>query len=449
MSRKIAIIGAGAASMAAINQILTDTEASGDETIDVYDGRNRWGGRTLTEMVGDEPVDIGAEAIENEQSQWLTLLAKSNENLTWKKALNTPTTGLYWANNKTQTPNDAGDAENELEFANNRVVDIINNQISFPEQDTAAANPQLCENPTDLLKVYMNFTSSEAIEPWIFSATDRNRFQSGSVALFPYLSTTGKRLGLGDEFASFGNYLVDQSAGRITTLWGKHITAIQASQDPGSQGFTVVDSNSQATAGYDAVLITVPVPLLSELSLPYTADQIVKTTIDGIELGHYLKIAYDWPEAVKYCTNAGDSGFWGWFADPMGQYMWQLQAFPDSEVLIASITGSYAQLRSASLEKSALLLQNQLITTFNNINPPKEYVTYSWSDHPQSKGCYSHCRAGHAENRDQFSRLYFPGLYFAGEAMSLGYYGQLDGAYETAITAAKNVISYLSTLPDE
>jgi len=439
---KVAIIGAGAAGMAAINCLYNKND---DYEFDVFDGRNRWGGRCLTEFLGDVPVDMGAEAIENPGSPWLELLSAAWEGgIEWKDPMTDLKDGLYWANGEHQTRTKAAEQENASLVQQSAAVSVIESRIQFPDVDQAAALASMLETPNDLIKVAQNFTFLESIEPTLFSALDKSRFKSGSSELAPFEKSSHKRLGLGEAFAQFGAWLETQTA--ITRRFNRRVVAVQAGQSMDTPGFAVRCVGDEVFSGYDAVLVTVPVSLLGDLEFPNSGHEVVRETIDGVRLGDYLKIAYKWPQAINHLVPEAKNAFSGWFADPAGQYVWQLRHYPNTDVLIAYAAGGYARERSADVLDSGAWLADQLRTIFDIEAGPSEILSYSWSDHEFSRGCYSYCRPGHAANRVALSKLSFPGLYFAGEASSIEYYGQVDGAYQTAAGAAAALDAYVSDL---
>jgi len=442
MTKKIAIIGAGAPSIAAINAIF-EQDHDDDCAVDVFDGRCDWGGRVKSLAVGDELIDFGAEAIENENSPWKALLQSATPNLEWSNLMSDAIDGLYWANGNTQTPENATQAEISFAEIPTDINTIINSRIYSALVDIPAATPQMFATSADLITGYMNYTSSESIEPWVYAADDARRFDSESSETYPVLSTTGKRLTLGASFIQLGRKLEIDNSDALTTYWNRRIASVEVSHDSSDMGFSLVDDNSLKNNGYAAVIITAPVPLLEDIQLPYTAGPIVEETIDGIELGHYLKIAWQWEDAINYLSEDNPNGIRVWLVDPDGQYLWHLQAFPESGVLVANTTGAYAEQCSRDLDMSVKMLESQLQLVFGGLGAPDSHRTYSWTRDPLATGCYSYCRAGHAENRQQFSKLYFPGIYFAGEASSLPFYGQLDGAYQSGVEAATNALAYL------
>lgn len=75
---------------------------------------------------------------------------------------------------------------------------------------------------------------------------------------------------------------------------------------------------------------------------------------------------------------------------------------------------------------------------------PASSVRSSWATSPGSLGAYSYTKPGSAPARPNLQHLSIPGLFCAAEALSLSYYGSLEGAYETALTAAQRRRDYLS-----
>ena len=66
-----------------------------------------------------------------------------------------------------------------------------------------------------------------------------------------------------------------------------------------------------------------------------------------------------------------------------------------------------------------------------------------WATSPSSLGAYSYSRAGFGPARPNLQNLYIPGLFFAGEALSVDLYGTIEAAYVTAEAAAKKCLRSL------
>jgi len=446
MPYKIAIIGAGAAGIAAIDYLFENID---DCTIDVFEGRSGWGGRVKNLTVGDEQIDFGAEAIENADSEWLELLEQGAVDYEWVNLMAEAQYGLYWANSKVQTVDDAVEQEAEFGKLSDRITEIGNSRIEDAKLGMSIVPARFFESYADHLKGHMTYTCVESIEPWISSALDKSRFASESTETYPTIKISKARSTLGQAFASLGAHLLSEYEDELTVHFEKKVKAVQISQNILKPGYSIVDAGNSCYNGYQSVLITTPVPLVDEIELPMSANQAFDEVSDGIELGHYIKFAWPWKEAVDYYTNKAGKGARVWLADPEGQFVWSLYTFPGSNVLIASTTGSYARQCSNNQDDTAAWLTSQIKQIFGDIDDPEDECTsYSWDLDPLATGCYSYCEAGDADSREKLASLKFPGLYFAGEANSLDYYGQLDGALETAQEAGGDMIAYLRTLPD-
>ena len=66
-----------------------------------------------------------------------------------------------------------------------------------------------------------------------------------------------------------------------------------------------------------------------------------------------------------------------------------------------------------------------------------QYVIADWDHDPYIRGCYSAARIGRADARAELARPIENRLFFAGEACSTNYMGDVHGAWFTGIAAAE------------
>lgn len=431
---RVAIIGAGASGM----KVAFDLADAGVE-VDVFEAGDRVGGRARSVSVGDEVVDLGAEAFEaGEQSRWFVELRNRNA-LPKGIVLVDPFDGcdsqLYWypeGKLKREEDVDAvlfkhGAREASAKFESN----------IEGAQDVAVAEGVNLASLQARLAFQVSSVSafSESIEPSRYSAQDRSRNDSAAVDMRPFLE--GKPFGVGNLFLEYGRVLGQQRGVKI------RMVPIKAIERRLEGGWTL-RAGEFAGEPYDAVVLTVSVGALAhdELPLPHSVGEGLKAAFDGIELGGYSKVAFVWPAAAEQLGPAPARYF---YVDRQATSAWQVTKLARSSALVVAVAGTTALdlTETQTIEMAADVVR----LTLKPSADARQVVASNWHSNRLFHGAYSYSRAGAGAVRpalfDKLAESRALGLFLAGEALSLGLYGSLEATWYTGQAAAEQCVRYL------
>ena len=204
---RVAVIGAGASGMKVAFE-LADVGAE----VDVFEAGDRVGGRARSVLVGDEVVDLGAEAFEaGERSRWFVELGQRMalpKNLVLADPFKDCNSQLYWypeGKMKREPDVDIVLFKPEAEQASAKFQANIESA-----QDIAVAAGANLESLYARVAFQVSGVSafSESIEPTQYSAQDRSRNVAEAVDMRPFLD--GKPFGVGNLFVEYGKVLAQQ-----------------------------------------------------------------------------------------------------------------------------------------------------------------------------------------------------------------------------------------------
>lgn len=440
MSR-VAIIGAGAAGMLTAFQLR-------DENVDVvvYEASDRVGGRLLTRQLGDDIVDLGAESFEDGEDGdwWKELVARDAvpKGVELEDPFATQgATPLWWYPGRSETvvatqlhrvdgTPEAKRAEQCMEANAESGLDIpVGRGV-----DLDSAEARVVYGTTGL------GAFSESIEPQQYSAQDRVRNESLGLDMRPFLD--GHAYGVGTLFVRYAGRLREAGA---TIQLDTAPTTIER-----GRGCWYVGVGGGRMEPFDAVVVTVSVAALTreKFPLPKPIRAALRDAFAGIELGGYVKVGLQWPEAAAALR--GDAAqMLGYYLDPTSTQVWQVSTLPNSEVVVASTAGIYALELDRRRSSEATVQARHVVELVTRAKgEPTASAASTWVSDRRFGGCYSYSRPGAGGVRpglveSVIDRFRPSGLFFAGEAFSLRYYGSVQATYETGSRAAAQCLTFL------
>jgi monoamine oxidase len=441
--KRVAIIGAGCAGLAAA-QTLLDRD-KGDIEVVLIDALDRLGGRALTDCSLGFSFDLGPQYIQDPGiNPWLkiagdlkfdTLAAQPNTIYrVFKKGV--------WMD--LEFPPDGVQAVRDLLDQSYNDNKTVNN--APPIQQCLAVNEDTC------LALGSDYYGSigESVEPWKYIAKDRAR------QITPDNAGEGVvyvNRGLGTLVEAFGQHLQKEYPGRLTTKTGKVVTCVH--WDSNKRKLEVLAGN-ESLCIVEYCIVSVPCSAVPRIAFipPLNQERVVANGY--IELGSYKKIAFK-PETMPDKIKAGKKVDEYYYVNEYFLYdedmkgCWQYFRLPTApDVLIGVASGNFAaRLDKIDAKKAALAFIRALEKSYGPIVVTNAFVT-NWSNDQHIWGAYSYTRydGGDPNNPTAFDARVEIGephaeghILFAGEATWTAAYGTIHGAYFSGERAANEILS--------
>lgn len=459
---KVAIVGAGIAGLNAAYQL----KKAGIEAT-VYEARSRVGGRILSEtgaIAAGLVTDIGAELINSDHADILALVEEFGLTLVNRvedaNGIPFPKAAFIFE----------GRSYSEAEVAND--LRAIAAQIAADaenlDQDYDRYAPRL-----DRLSVseYLDRHASKIPYPYIrtlLEASVRTEYgvepadSSALQLIFNLPLVNGdvvEVLGASDEaFVVAGGTskiierLAQELEGHIKTR--RELTRLEAL----GSGFRLRFASGQ-TVEADFVILTLPFPVLREVTLDVRLPQRLRRFIAEVGLGHNEKLlagfsARVWRQEQGFVREAwADLGF---------DEAWdetQRQPQRSDGALVFFFGGDYADAIQSGTARSQ---GRQLIDRLDQFVPGLKnaatdtFLRTNWAQQRFTRGAYSNYKPGQLtrfgaflwiESDDPAERqeVHVENLLFAGEHLSDAHFGFMNGAAETGRLAAEFVMRTLSS----
>jgi monoamine oxidase len=193
----------------------------------------------------------------------------------------------------------------------------------------------------------------------------------------------------------------------------------------------------------DRTIITVPLGTLQQGKIDFTPNLPMhkRAAIQSLSVGTLNKVFLCfpyvfWPEEDVLGHITDQHGEWSWFINltrvtgkPVllglnaGKYGLQIEALPDTEIVIA-----------------AMHVLRKLCG--RGIPEPNAYYITRWASDPFSCGSYSHIPpGGSCDDYDTLAQPFKDRLFFAGEATSCTFAGTVHGAYLSGLREAKRIMA--------
>jgi monoamine oxidase len=127
----------------------------------------------------------------------------------------------------------------------------------------------------------------------------------------------------------------------------------------------------------------------------------------------------EWTEWVSFARTTGQPMLLGFNAGTRGR---EIEALTDEQIVESA-------------------MQTLRILYGDDIPEPTDFQITRWASDPFARGSYSFCSVGSTpEMRRELARPLDGKLFFAGEATNVDYYGTADGAYQSGLRVAEEVL---------
>lgn len=475
MNKKIVIIGAGAAGIAAGTKLLEN----GFKNLLVLEAENRIGGRINSVSFGKNVVDMGAQWCHGEEDNVVCELAKKHKLL----EANTLSydTFLLIRSDGCEVPTEMSDKLMELAIM---IVEAYKDEMKaykgslgnfIMEKYTAASNMDEYQSiPSSLRQEFIEFfhkyeNSIEASDTW---------FDTSCAGYVDYWDCNGERLlnwkdkGYGTVFDLLMKKLPDSKNAipiENKILFNKEVRCIK--WKPIDEPHVTIECNDGSVYEADHVILTVSLGVLKErhLTMFNPGLPVSKTNaIEGLILGTVDKIYLEfatrfWPDGWN-----GFSMIWSkedqeeirktgedtWLEDIFGFYTVDYQP----NVLCGWISGVNARRMERLAEDDVLKGSMFLIRKFLkgwNVPEPVAIIRSEWYSNPHFRGSYSFqstksdlLKTTAADLAAPLTNaLGKPIVHFAGEATHSHYYSTVHGAVETGWREAKRIVDLYKQKP--
>ena len=235
--------------------------------------------------------------------------------------------------------------------------------------------------------------------------------------------------------------LADELGNQVVT--GAKLTSIKANGDA-----SVTLGVSGIRGGHieaDHVVIAIPFTTLREVDFSQAGFNAVKTTaIQNLELGSNTKLQLQFNE--RYWNKKGYNG--SGYGDTGYQATWEVTRAQDGRKgILVDYTGGAAAtaLVGANPTTAAQAFLAQFEPALPGITAKwnGKATLDAWKGNPWSQGAYSYWRVGQYVQFSGAEGERSGNIHFAGEHCSTDFQGYLNGAVDTGISAAKEILSDL------
>ena len=417
------VIGAGLSGLAAAQKLT----AAGHDVV-VLEGRDRIGGRIWTSTRWPElPLDLGASWIHGVKGNPLTSLA---DRIQAKRIATSYDSAIVYDVNGDPL---GEDAEESLEEIREQLLERLK-KAQDNDKDVSVlsvAEKLLGDLDDDDPKTerYFNFVLSGNIEQeYAGSAEELSAYWYDSAKHYP---------GNDALFASGFHEITKHLSDGLKIETSQEVQEIHWQETP----IRVVTKKQEFTA--DRVIVTLPLGVLKAGSvrfvppLPEKKQKAIATLGMGVLNKCYLRFPeVFWPNNVDWleyiAEEHGEWTEWVSFARTMGQ-----------PVLLGFNAGTRGReievLTDEEIVESAM--QTLRILYGDDIPEPTDFQITRWASDPFARGSYSFCSVGSTpEMRRELARPLDGKLFFAGEATNVDYYGTADGAYQSGLRVADEVL---------
>jgi monoamine oxidase len=417
--RSVLIIGAGAAGLAAAEQL----SRHGVE-VTILEARDRTGGRmhTVQEPGVNVPIELGAEFVHGDRNVTWEFIRASNLGTA-------PVSDEHWRVTK-------GEWEQDSEFWDELTELTEKIDTNAPDEDF-----QSLLNRAGDLDEKTKWLAKEYVEG--FHAANAERM---SIHAFKKAEEAAEEEGGSRQFRMAKGYsgLVGWLVTRLAQSDVRILHNTIAKTIRWEPGHVEVEAETQGGLvehHADAVIVTVPLGVLKLGEIAFEPALSEKEeAINGLEMGMVVKVTLQfrskfWPRENFGFVHSDERWFPTWWTDERG----------------AVLTGWVGGPRAASLSKEGRdAIEAEAICTFARIlkiesTQVKEFVvrchTHDWTNDPYSGGAYSYTPVGMIEMPKRLAEPVADTIYFAGEATDgEGHQGTVHGALASGRKAAERIL---------
>lgn len=455
---KIAIIGAGLAGMNAAYKL-----KKAGITATVYEARSRVGGRMLSAVMSDSlVVDLGGELINTDHADMLDLVEELGIELFNKlddiDDLKLPKEAYYF--------NGVSRGESELANDLRQIAAQIAVDAALLDKDWMLYAP-----PLDRLSVtdYLHLHADKISQPYILELLTnviRTEYgvepgESSALQLIEVLPVVDGQM---VELLSYSDevYSVIGGSAKITDALANELPGqiqlnmtleeIKVSGSKYSLKFT-----KQPPVEADIVIITIPFPVLSKISIASTLlPKDLRDFINEAQLGANEKVIGSF--SSRFWRQAGGFSLAAWSGSPGFSEVWdETQRQPDRIDGALNFFLGGDQARQLGTVNNITTLGNQFVATLNKFIPGASesskgvFINSGWTKSSSTLGGYASYKPGQLTRFGSFfwvesfdpekqQQVSAGNLIFAGEHLSDEFYGFMNGAAQTGRLAASLVI---------
>lgn len=426
--RKVVVIGAGAAGLAAAARLKqADLEPL------VLEARDRVGGRIWTQPLGGQPVDLGAQWLEGVANNPIASVC-SDHNIQhvktrYKTTLFDSVTGRVSAKRVRRME---------------RVVDaVLERTHAIAKTRAAAGEPDVSMEQALATTGYAEKLSGKAhrIADWVLSAEvcTEEADDLDKLSLQTYWSESdGAAFGGSDRLFPAGYGQVP-----IALANGLDVRLSQRVTDVLWTGTSAVVKAEQATFDADAVIVTLPIGVLKtndvtfEPGLPSRKRRAIAAMGVGVANKVVMRFSVPfWPCERPYFGYASDR--------PNAFPVWT-NLYPVTGAPILSLWSHGDDARGFELLSDADIVERAYAAVRNAFGskalPPLEVFVTRWHSDPFARGAYSNVGVGGSkELYEQLAEPIDDRIFFAGEATAANHPATVHGAYLSGVRAAEAVL---------
>ena len=405
----VAVVGAGAAGIAAARRLVEEQRAS----VVVLEARERPGGRVWTTNPAGFPIDLGGEWLHSADRNVLTPIA---ERLGFSLQRRQPD-WLSRLRRSGATP------EEEADWLAERDAHYWAIRRAAQEAEDRPADSVLRSGGRWNALLDASSTWGNAVELESLSVKDNDRYED-----------SGVNFRLAEGYGALFTALAD----RLPIVYGAAVARIAR----GGRRITLATSRGTLTAG--RVIVTVPTDVIAGGHLAFDPPLPDKcTAADGLPLGLanklFLRLDGRLPGIEDDAQLIGST---------TRRETMSYQVRPLGRPVVRCFFGGRfaAQLERDGIAAMAAFAADELAGLFGGaircrLSP---LAASAWRTDPFARGAYSYARPGHADDRAALAAPIEDRLFFAGEATSPNFFSTAHGAFESGIRAAEEALRGLA-----
>lgn len=422
-SRRVVVIGAGMAGLAASRELMR----AGHQVI-VLESRDRIGGRIWTSNKWpDLPVDLGASWIHGVTGNPLTDLANRLEAKRWvtsyERTVNYNTNGKLLSRAE----------QTKLESIRKQVFDILRKAQNADDDIAVKRAVALLEQK------FAGDPAALRLLSFCLSGEIEHEYAGSASQLSTHWYDSGKEFAGDDVLFARGFHIITEHLAQDVDIklsqvvkeiwWQKSEVRIRT-------------ANHEFVA--DQVVVTLPLGVLQNNDvrfmpeLPNEKRNAISKLGMGVLNKCYLRFAHAfWPDDVDWLAFvSAKHGEWTEWVS--------FQRTANKPILLGfNAADRGREIEAWSDEQIVASAMNTLKTIFGtDIPQPTDWQITRWASDPNARGSYSFNALGsNPKMRDALAHPLGSRLFFAGEATNRDYFGTAHGAFLSGLRVAKDVLS--------